>query len=90
LGGKPDALTWRPDFYPQGGDGAYALANPQNMQQLFKYGQLVECLRATSVLQLEVYLQSWKIQLWATILDQDQFHMDIMQALQHNEIAKSQ
>lgn len=47
LGGKPDALTRRPDVYPKRGDGGYALANPQNLQTLFKHGQLLTSLRAT-------------------------------------------
>ena len=54
LGGKPDVLTRRSDVYPKGGDGAYALANPQNMQTLFKDGQLVESLRASYILSPDV------------------------------------
>jgi len=30
LGGKPDALTRRPDVYPKGGDEDYSSVNPQN------------------------------------------------------------
>ena len=47
LGGKPDTLTRREDVYPKGGDGAYALANPQNLQTLFKRGELQASSRAT-------------------------------------------
>ena len=47
LGGKPDALTRRPGVYPKGGEGAYALANPQNIQSIFKEGQLLPADRST-------------------------------------------
>jgi transposase InsO family protein len=42
LGAKPDALTRRSDVYPPGGPGAYALANPQNFQQIIKDGQFID------------------------------------------------
>lgn len=48
LGGKPDAITRRWDVYPSGGVGTYARANPQNLQTLFKEGQLITSLRASS------------------------------------------
>lgn len=35
LGDKPDTLTMNPGVYPKGGDGAFALEHPQNMQQVF-------------------------------------------------------
>src|ERR1700676_5607388 len=34
LGGKPDALTQRPDVYPPERNKAYAAANPQNLQTI--------------------------------------------------------
>jgi hypothetical protein len=42
LGAKPDTLTQRLDIYPPGGPGAYALANPQNFQQIIKDGQFID------------------------------------------------
>ena len=41
LGSKPDALTRRPDVYPKGGNGAYAKANPHNLQTIFSAAQLM-------------------------------------------------
>src|SRR5882724_8197643 len=41
LAGKPDALMRRRDVYPEGGSKGYALANPQNLQTVFKSGQLL-------------------------------------------------
>ena len=41
LAGKPDALTHRRDVYPEGGSEGYAIANPQNLQTVFKSGQLL-------------------------------------------------
>src|SRR5947209_14893542 len=41
LGSKPDALTRRPDVYPRGGNGAYAKANPHNLQTIFSAAQLM-------------------------------------------------
>src|ERR1700742_1282956 len=81
LGGKPDILTRRSDVYPKGGDGAYALANPQNMQTLFKDGQLVELLRASYILSPDVRSAEISVQLRATILDFDALHTDIITAL---------
>src|SRR5467141_1786184 len=43
LGTKPDALTRREDVYPRG-ENAYALANPQNFQSMFKAGQLLRAI----------------------------------------------
>src|ERR1700742_4361887 len=85
LGGKPDVLTRRSDVYPKGGDGAYALANPQNMQTLFKDGQLVESLRASYILNPGVRSAEISIQLRATILDFDALRADIVTALSTNE-----
>jgi hypothetical protein len=39
-GQKPDALSRRDDVYPRGGDGAYALNNPQNYRPLLKQAEL--------------------------------------------------
>jgi hypothetical protein len=44
LGAKPDALTRRGDVYPKGGDEAYALANPQNFQSVFRTEQLLAAI----------------------------------------------
>ena len=41
LATKPDALTCCRDVYPEGGSEGYALANPQNLQTIFKLGQLL-------------------------------------------------
>ena len=41
LTGKPDTLTCCQDIYPEGGSEGYALANPQNLQTVFKLGQLL-------------------------------------------------
>jgi transposase InsO family protein len=90
LGGKPDALTRRSDLYPQGGDGAYALANPQNLQQLFRDGQLVECLRATSVLSPRARMGMTTVQMRATILDHEELRISILQALTSDEFAQQQ
>lgn len=50
LGGKPDALTRRPDVYPQGENSGYANANPHNIQALFRPGQLLANLIIDSVI----------------------------------------
>ena len=81
LGGKPDILTRRGDVYPKGGDGAYALANPQNMQTLFRDGQLVESLRATYIITPERRSSEIGIQLRATILDVEALRTDVLAAL---------
>jgi hypothetical protein len=81
LGGKPDALTRRPDVYPKGGDGAYALANPQNMQTIFKDGQLIESLRASYILTPDVRPSDSVVILRATILDIDTLRTDIIAEL---------
>jgi len=41
LSGKPNALTHHRDVYPDGGSEGYALTNPQNLQTIFKLGQLL-------------------------------------------------
>jgi hypothetical protein len=87
LGGKPDALTRRPDVYPKGGDGAYALANPQNLQSIFKDGQLIESLRATYVLAPDVRPVDVGVQMRATVLDVDALRTDILAALPSDESA---
>jgi hypothetical protein len=81
LGGKPDILTRRSDVYPQGGDCAYALANPQNMRTLFKEGQLVECLCTTYILNAVICPPETSIQMHTSILDMDSLCMDILAAL---------
>ena len=48
LGGKPDALTRRPDVYPSQEDKDSA--NPQNFQTLLKAGQLVATIRASMLI----------------------------------------
>jgi hypothetical protein len=87
LGGKPDALMRRPDIYPQGGDGAYALANPQNMQKLYKEGQLVKSLRASYVLDPALRPTNTTVQLRATILDVDVLRLDILSSLPSDPVA---
>ena len=37
LGGKPDSLTRRRDVYPEGGEGSYALANPQDTYSVWRH-----------------------------------------------------
>ena len=86
LGGKPDALTRRSDLYPKKGDGAFARNNPQNVQTLFKDGQLVSALRATMADHPE-YL-TYPCQLRAAFLDVDSLRNDIIAAITEDPIAK--
>ena len=90
LGGKPDILTRRSDVYPKRGEGAYALANPQNLQQLFKDGQLLESLRATYILQPESISASAIVQMRPTIYEVDSLLADILTELTRDEFAKTQ
>jgi hypothetical protein len=90
LGGKPDILTRRSDVYPKRGEGTFALANPQNLQQLFKDGQLVESLRATYTLCPELLPATCSVQMRATILDTDQLRLDILSALLNDHLAQGQ
>lgn len=90
LGGKPDILTRRSDVYPKRGEGAYALANPQNLQQLFKDGQLLESLRATYVLEPGSLSTSASVQLRATICDVDSLRVDILTATATDALAQAQ
>ena len=90
LGGKPDILTRRSDVYPKRGEGAYALANPQNLQQLFKDGQLLELLRATYILQPESISASAIVQMRPTIYKVDSLLADILTELTSDEFAKTQ
>ena len=84
---KPDSLTRRSDVYPQEGEGAYALANPQNLQTLFSEGQLISSARATYALSKDT--TEYDVVLRATILDSDTLRSDILGALQNDEVAKT-
>ena len=74
-------LTCRSDVYPKGGEGAYALANPQNLQQIFRDGQLVESLRATYILSAKSCSPGITVQMRATILDSESLRLDVIAAL---------
>ena len=89
LSGKLDLLTHWSDVYPRGGGSAYALTNPQNIQQLFKDGQLLESLRATYVLELDIRPADAHVQICATILEVDSMHEDIA-GLAIDEFARDQ
>src|SRR5467141_4145866 len=54
LGTKPDALTHQEDIYPQG-ENAYMLANPHNIQSMFKAGQLLWEIILNSVSLLSIH-----------------------------------
>src|SRR6202000_3240049 len=84
---KPDALTRRSDVYPQGGEGAYELANPQNLQTLFSEGQLIASARATFALTKNIV--EYDVVLRATTLDSDSLRSDIIAALRTDELAKN-
>lgn len=86
-GGKPDALTRRSDVYPEEGEGAYALANPQNLQAIFSEGQLISSARATYA--LDRTLIDYDVVLRATILDSDSLRLEILRNLELDDIAKS-
>ena len=73
LGTKPDSLTRRWDVYPKGGNSDYATVNPSNLRPVFTQEQLVNSLRASSL--LEPVLRA------TVIMDQDQLHQDILTAL---------
>ena len=84
---KPDSLTRRSDVYPQRGEGAYALANPQNLQTLFSEGQLITSARATFGLAQGII--EYDVVLRATILDSESLRSDIIDALRNDELSKS-
>ena len=86
LGGKPDALTRRSDVYPKRGDGAFALNNPQNLQTIFRDGQLMSSLRATSVLNSDCASKASCV-LRASILDMDDLRTDILAGLVQDPVA---
>jgi hypothetical protein len=85
LGGKPDILTRRSDFYPKKGDGAFARNNPQNLQTLFRDGQLAASLRAT-VSENPDYV-SVQCQLRAAILDMDDLRADLISGISEDPIS---
>jgi hypothetical protein len=86
-GVKPDSLTRRSDVYPQEGEGAYELANPQNMRTLFSEGQLITSARATYALCKDVI--EYDVLLRATILDSESLRSDIIGRLRSDELAKT-
>lgn len=86
LGGKPDILTRRSDLYPKKGDGAYAVNNPQNLQTLFRDGQLLASGRATRILQPSTETSITAV-LRATILDMDSIRSDILETLRSDAFA---
>lgn len=86
-GGKPDALTRRSDVYPQKGEGAYALANPQNLQAIFSEGQLISSARATYAIDRSII--EYDVVLRATILDSDSLRLEILRCLKLDELSKS-
>lgn len=84
---KPDSLTRRSDVYPQGGEGAYELANPQNLQTIFSDGQLIASARASAV--LSEGIMEYDVDLRATILDSEDLLQSILNALSTDDVAKS-
>src|ERR1700742_267889 len=84
---KPDSLTRRSDVYPQEGEGAYALANPQNLRTIFSEGQLIASARATYALDRNCI--EYDVVLRASILDSDSLRTKILEALREDELAKS-
>jgi hypothetical protein len=79
LGTKPDALTRRWDVYLKEGGSGYASVNPQNCRPMFSQEQLTSSLRATYL--APILLRS------ATVLDLDQLHLDIKDALAEDLLA---
>jgi len=73
LGTKPDSLTRRWDVYPKGGNSDYAKVNPDNYRPVFTQEQISASLRATHL--FEPILRA------TVIMDQEQLHSDILQAL---------
>ena len=86
-GGKPDALTRRSDVYPEGGEGSYAIANPQNLQAIFSDGQLLSAARATYIEHPHYF--EYNVVLRATILDSDSLRIELLRALELDEVSKS-
>jgi Integrase zinc binding domain len=84
-GGKPNALTWHSDIYPEGGEGSYALANPQNLQTIFLNGGLTTSTCATYIEHPQYF--EYDVVLWATILDSDLLRIDILHAIELDELA---
>ena len=78
LGTKPDSLTRRWDVYPKGGNSDYAKVNPENCRPVFTQDQLSASLRATQL--YEPVLRA------SIIMDQDQLHADIRQALPNDPL----
>jgi hypothetical protein len=81
LGAKPDALTRRRDVYPKEGDSGYANANPHNYKSVFTPEQLSSSLRAT-------YLSTPVLRA-ATIMDVNQLHKDIREAISEDQYASN-
>jgi hypothetical protein len=80
LGTKPDALTRRWDVYLKEGGSGYANVNPQNFKPVFTQEQLATSLRATFF--APPALRS------AVILDIEQLHTDIKNALPNDPLAQ--
>ena len=79
LGEKPDSLTRRWDVYPKGGNSDYAVVNPQNYRPVFTQDQLRASLRASAL--AGPVIQN------AVILDLDQLHSDIRDALATDSVS---
>lgn len=84
---KPDSLTRRSDVYPQGGEGSYELANPQNLQTIFSDGQLIASARATFALMKGIV--EYGVVLRATILDSESLRSTILEALRLDTTAQA-
>jgi hypothetical protein len=83
-GGKPDALTRHSDVYPEGGEGSYAIANPQNLQRIFSNSQLTTSAQATFIESPSFF--KYDVLLHATIIDSESLKDEIIHKLRDDKL----